>query len=584
MRRWNAMLLIVTLAWFWLAPAQWVQAKEEAYGDAYTVIGEAIMSTKDGKWEETEQSLSHFAQLWQQIDKPGQSEDGYELVQEVDQALDEVQQGIAARQTDDTLVHLRALSTVFLAFDEMMHPIDEAALRESFGQVLLPALETLKTAIETQDSDTINAAYKKVSTAWTKKESIVRSVDMNMYGQIETAMGILRISLAKEQQNAAEMTERFDKLNVLVNQFVDNTASSEPAATGNYSIKTLVELLQQAEQSVADGDPQAAVAFLEQFLTVWPNAEGEVSTRSSSLYRALEADIPLIAGQLSSSNTELDKLKTKLGEYVSQLQLLQGKSYTFWDAALVMLREGLEALLIVSALLALLKRSGQQRYQKWIWTGALLGLVASIAIAFLISAIFNSATAGANREIIEGVTGIVAVLMIIGVGSWLHQKSRLQGWNRYMNKQIGEALSTGSVLSMAFVSFLAIFREGAETIIFYTGMVSSISVQELMTGIVIALLILAVFAFVFVRYSAKLPLGPFFKIATVLLYVLAFKMVGTSLHALQLTKVISTTPIPGLPVMAAIGLYPTWETILAQLLLVIIIATTVILIEKRQKG
>lgn len=148
---------------------------------------------------------------------------------------------------------------------------------------------------------------------------------------------------------------------------------------------------------------------------------------------------------------------------------------------------------------------------------------------------------------------------------------------------MGKALSTGSIVSMSFISFLSIFREGAETIIFYTGMAPSISAEKLLTGIGIAVLILALFALVFIRFSTKIPIGSFFKVATVLIYALAFKILGVSLHALQLTNVISTNLIKNFPVIDLIGFFPTWETLLPQLLLLAMIISMIVIVEGKQK-
>lgn len=239
-------------------------------------------------------------------------------------------------------------------------------------------------------------------------------------------------------------------------------------------------------------------------------------------------------------------------------------------------------MLIVTALIAFLRKANASQHQKWIWLGALAGLLMSVGAAVFINMAFSAATAGANREVIEGVTGIIAVVMMIGVGVWLHQKSNMKAWNRYIQKHMDTAISTGSIVSMAFVSFLSIFREGAETIIFYMGMAPSISSGKLVAGIALALIILALFAFLFIRYSTKITVGPFFKVATILIYFLAFKILGVSIHALQLTNHINMTQIHGSPMISWLGFYPTWETVIPQVILLAIIVATAIWIKRRE--
>ena len=119
-------------------------------------------------------------------------------------------------------------------------------------------------------------------------------------------------------------------------------------------------------------------------------------------------------------------------------------NYSFWDSAMILLREGLEALLIIVALAAFLKKSGQQAMEKWIYIGALLGVVCSIVAAVLMSTVLNSATVDSNREVLEGYIGLAAAAMMIGVGVWLHNKSSVGSWNRYISNQMNQAISTGS--------------------------------------------------------------------------------------------------------------------------------------------
>ena len=111
--------------------------------------------------------------------------------------------------------------------------------------------------------------------------------------------------------------------------------------------------------------------------------------------------------------------------------------------------EGLEALLVVATLLSFLKRVGQASKQKWIWLGVFAGLVLSAVLALMINIVFSQFTAASSREYIEGITGIVAVLMMLTVGVWLHGKSNIQSWNRYIGKQMDQAIATGSLISFA---------------------------------------------------------------------------------------------------------------------------------------
>lgn len=533
-----------------------------------------IMKTKAEDWEVVETLVAQLNKDWKQVDQKDSKE-----AKNVERALSKMDKALVKHQKEPMLSTLSDVSHALVAFEKEQNPVDEEEQRKEVKSVLIPILADLKAAIEEKKAEEAYTEYQKLLGMWNRKESIVREQSIAFYGEIETQMGFLRIALLQDEKDFNQIRTIYDTLSSAVNKFV--SGEELQVENNDYSLQTLVDLLEKADQAIEGKQPKEAVAFLQEFLTVWPSVEGEVRTRNGSLYTKLENNIPVIAGKLSSSGINIEEQQKKIIEYKQAIELLQKKtSYTMWDAALIMLREGLEALLIVTALIAFLRKTNAPQHQKWIWIGAFAGIFMSIAAAVFINVTFSAVTAGANREAIEGVTGIVAVVMMIGVGVWLHQKSNMKAWNRYIQKQMGNALSIGSIVSMAFVSFLSIFREGAETIIFYMGMTPSISTGKLLGGIAIAFVILIVFSFLFIRYSTKIAVGPFFKIATILIYFLAFKILGVSIHALQLTNYIGTTQIYGLPIMNWIGFYPTWETIIPQLVLLALILKTSMWIKK----
>ncbi|WP_240376013.1 FTR1 family iron permease [Bacillus piscicola] len=556
--------IVLCFLLYFLSPLQFAAAEED-YQNLFISVGDAMMKTKAEDWQAVDGLVTQLQEDWKQVDKKDSSE-----AAKVDKALANIQQVLADHEKETMLDNLSAVSHALVAFEKEQNPVDEEAQRQEVKTALTPILEKMKTAIESENASEIESTYDQFLAAWNKKESIVRAQSIPHYGQIETQMGFLRMGLSQEEKDYTQIATIHQTLADAVASFL----AGKEVKTDNqdYSLATLIDLLDKAEQDIGEQNPEAAVPVLQEFLTVWPSVEGEVRTKNGSLYTELESEIPVIAGKLSSSGTNMEEQKSQLSKYKQSLELLQEKtSYSVWDAALVMLREGLEALLIVAALIAFLRKANALEQQKWIWVGAAVGVLMSVAAAVVISKVFSLATAGANREAIEGVTGLVAVVMMLGVGVWLHQKSNMKAWNHYIQKQMGTALSTGSIVAMSFVSFLSIFREGAETIIFYAGMAPSISTAKLLLGILVAIGLLGIFAFLFIRYSTKIAIAPFFKIATVLIYLLAFKILGVSIHALQLTKHISTTQVQQLPIINAIGFFPTLETILPQLFLLLIV-------------
>ena len=156
--------------------------------------------------------------------------------------------------------------------------------------------------------------------------------------------------------------------------------------------------------------------------------------------------------------------------------------------------------------------------------------------------------------------------MMLFIGAWLHSKSSIEGWKKFVDKQVAQALATGSLASMMFLSFLAVFREGAETILFYVGMLPQITTADLLAGIGLAVALLAVIAVLINQGSLRLPMHLMFKVMTWLIYALGFKILGVSIHALQLTQILPTHAVSALPSLPSIGFYPNWESIAAQAL------------------
>ncbi|WP_416141545.1 FTR1 family iron permease [Lysinibacillus capsici] len=549
-----------------------VQAAQ-SYSHLYIAISDALMNTKQDKEAEAEQALEQFAIDWAKV-----SSEQKEAKAKVDEIL---AQATEATSKDERLDALSALSNALRALEKLENPVDEAAQRAEFGQKFKPIMADFEKALASGDIQAIDEAYKDFNSKWNKNERPVREQSIAMYGQIETQMAFLRISISAEEPDVALMQSQFAALNQTIEDFVAGKETAE-VVEGEYSLATLIAYIDEANDFVNAGDYQAASNKIREFITIWPSVEIEISTRNGSLYTKIESDMPIIASDLLKSNVDQQAITKQLNTFRTEIELIQGDTdYTIWDAALILLREGLEALLIILALVSFLNKSGQNKMRKWIYVGAFVGVLLSAVAAILMSTILNSATIDTNRELMEGYVGLIAAAMMIGVGIWLHSKSSVVSWNRYISKQMGNAISSGSIFAMAMISFLSVFREGAETLVFYAGIAPKMETSQFILGIVVALLILAVLAVVLFKASGKIPIHKFFAVATILIYVLAFKIIGVSLHTLQLTDNLSTTIVDGLPVISLIGFYPTVETIIGQSILLVLVAATM-LYKKKQ--
>lgn len=547
---------------------------EQSYSHLYISISDALMNTKQDKDAEAELALEQFAKDWASV-----TSEQMEAKAKVDDILDKAREALSK---EDRLQALSALSNALRTLEKLENPVDEAAQRAEFGTKFKPSMKAFEDALASGDIAAIDAAYKDFNIKWNKIERPVREQSMAMYGQIETQMAFIRITLASEEPDIGLMESQYADLKQTIEDFVAGNDTAK-VIEGEYSLSTLIDYIDEANDFIDAGDYKAASDKIKEFIKIWPSVEIDISTRNGSLYTKIESDMPILVSDLLKSKVDVQVISSKLDTFRTEIELINGSTdYTMWDSALILLREGLEALLIILALVSFLDKSGQKTMRKWIYLGALVGVLVSALAAILMSTIFNSAMVDSNRELMEGYVGLLAAAMMIGVGIWLHSKSSVSSWNRYITKQIGNAISKGSVFAMAAISFLSVFREGAETIVFYAGIAPKMETSKFVLGIVVAVLILIIFAIVLFKASGKIPIHKFFAVATVLIYVLAFKIIGVSLHTLQLRETVSTTIVDGLPVVSIIGFYPTVETMLGQAVLLVLVVATIIYKKKQR--
>ena len=556
---------------FAFSSIHFVQATNTSYSDVFILVTDGMIGTKEGDIEKTETAIAAITERWSTVKSEHTAEK---------QAVDEALAVVQSATTNDA--RIEALSNFSKALNSLKlaeNPVDEEAERANFEQKFSPFMKQWEEAYLAGDVAKIQEAYKMLDVKWNQYELPIRNHSIGLYGKIENQLAFMRIALANEVPDIHLANSYYEQLSEYVEQFI----SGEDIVVENkgYSLQTLVDFVDDALQAIEKEQYKEASEILTQFIIVWPDVEIEVSTRNGALYNELESQLPLLVSQLMREQVDAVPIIEQLKEYKVEIQLLQqDDSYTYWDSALILLREGLEAILIIMVLVSFLKRSNQEKMTKWIYSGAAAGVLLSVAAAIALSFLFDALTAGSSREMIEGWVGLTAAIMMIGVGMWLHSKSTLQTWNQYLSKQLNHAISKGSIITMASISFLSVFREGAETILFYAGILPKIEIFDFMLGIVIALIILAIVAVALFKMSVKIPIHKFFFVATIMIYVLAFKIIGTSIHTLQLTDVLSTTVIHNLPVVSVIGFYPTIESMIGQAILLIIWGTMSVLQNK----
>lgn len=542
-RFWAKLLLVL---WLVVAQSAWANV---AFNPLYVHLSDALNATKSGQ---TEAARSHLQALQTALNDASFSPEHQSALRAVEQALNH-----SLQQTD--VAHLGELSKALYALEKTVKPVDYEAKRQQFAKRVLPVYQQLNRAVEAGDVAQALEIYARFNRTWTVNEKTVRDQSLGHYGKIETAMNFLRIALSQTPANLDEAKRQSALLGAALKDFQQGGVLAVEAG----EIQTLnqgIELLQSALHDLKQNNNAAAQSALSDFLNAWVIFEGSVRTRDAQLYHDTESALPRFISQINAPETQ-----TELETLIARLQTIDPNAhYGIIDAMLVLLREGLEAMLIMMALLTALRHVAP-RASVWVYAGAGAGLLVSVVAAMVLSYALPATIAGTGREILEGTIGIFAVLMMLLVGGWLHSKASIAGWKRFVETRLQQALAQGSFWSLFGLAFLSVFREGAETILFYAGMMPMMQTQDLWLGMASALAILLILALVIWRSSYRLPIPRLFALMSVCIYGLGFKILGVSVHTLQLTQILPRHFID-LPALPLLGWYNTWEGFVAQAL------------------
>lgn len=363
---------------------------------------------------------------------------------------------------------------------------------------------------------------------------------------------------------------------------VENAQDAIPDQDWNQVTTEINQRIQQAIQFAAQGKNQKAMlAVQDTYFDVFESSgmENKVGSRDSDLKLELEGYFTRLVS-LMKANENSEKLQQQASALANKLsqtvEMLQGSGQQndwsmFLYSLLIITREGLEALLIVAAIVAYLVKNHHQDKLPVIRQSVYVALVASVITAGLFQLIF--ANSGASRELLEGFTMILAVIMLFMMSYWLLSKVEAQNWKRYLEGKLSLALTTGSLIGLWLTSFLAVYREGAETVLFYYALVgdatSAVSYLYLLAGLAVGVILLTICYFI-MRYSiVKLPLKPFFMFTGSFMYLMAFVFAGKSVLELIEGKLFQPTLLANIPEISWLGIYPYLETLVPQVILVV---------------
>ena len=239
----------------------------------------------------------------------------------------------------------------------------------------------------------------------------------------------------------------------------------------------------------------------------------------------------------------------------------------------IILREGIEAMLVIGAIVAYLVKAGQKKSLRHVYIGAALGIVLSFVVAGILYSL-GLGEGSQQQEIIEGVAALIAVVMLYWVSNWMLSKSSTEAWNAYIKKQVEGAAAAGSVFVLAFTAWLAVFREGAEVVLFLYPLVASTDPMVIWGGILAGFVVLAIIFVIMRVFSVKLPLKPFFMVMSILMFIMAISFLGSGINELIEGNVIVGTYIPWIPtgndVLTVLGINPWVETVVPQVILLVV--------------
>ena len=342
--------------------------------------------------------------------------------------------------------------------------------------------------------------------------------------------------------------------------------------------KQISARLEQASERHRAGDREGAKALLASAyfdLFEGQGLEAAVAARAPRGKVEIEAGFAhvrglIVAGARADTVAEaVEALKARIHQATALLDQNRGPWGAFLSGLILIVREGFEAILIVTALAAYLLKSGHRDKVGLVYRASAVALVASVLTAIATRTLFTLSPR--HQETLEGAAMLLATAVLFYVSYWLTSKAEADRWQRYVRTRVQAALGAGSLVTLWSAAFLAVYREGAETVLFYQALLAGSGPGEggaVLAGLGVGSLVL-VAVFLLLRSGAlRIPIRPFFTVTSVLLYSLAFVFAGRGIRELQESGLIGATPASWIPTWDFLGLYPTWESVGLQAVLV----------------
>ena len=360
--------------------------------------------------------------------------------------------------------------------------------------------------------------------------------------------------------------------------------------------RVTADLFREIDKAIAlyeKGETKNAVSLMQDtYFDVFEASgmEAKIGARDPDFKAALEGHFSMIIGRMKKGvpagemEGSLAAMRTDFERAVALLG--KGKDSPvalFFYSLMIILREGIEAILIITAIIAYLVKTGNNDKLRAIYNGCISALVLSVITAVLVKWVFK--TSAASQEVLEGAAMLLASVVLFSVSYWLVAKAEAQKWMAYIKGKVSDSLSSGSLKALWFAAFLAVYREGAETVLFYQALASGSAgsgVTAIAAGFVLGCVLLGVL-YLGMRYGAvKLPIRPFFLCTGALLYYMAFVFAGKGMMELIEGKLFEPSLISWIPVVPFLGVYPYVQTLIPQLVIILAAVAGLAVLVKRK--
>jgi high-affinity iron transporter len=353
-------------------------------------------------------------------------------------------------------------------------------------------------------------------------------------------------------------------------------------------------LLREASELYAKGDREKAYQkAVEAYLDGFEMAEPTLIAKDAALGRGIEAEFTQFRNAIRQGvpAEEIQKRRLEITAHLDEARQMLAREdsfsgyYSFVNSALIILREGLEAALILAAILAMLRVIGATQAARYIHLGWILALVAGGLTWVATQTILTFS--GQHRESMEGFISVFAAVVLFYVGYWLHTKAEAKKWQAFIQEKVQDILSRKRIFALVGISFFAVYREAFEVVLFYQALwlQNEHNHAAVIWGFAAGLAALVVATFAILKLGLRIPLKYFFGATGTLLYIMAFIFAGNGIKELQAAGWVPSTPVDFPLQVPFLGIYPTAETLAAQgLMLLAFIATSIWMVRESHKA